>query len=453
MTETASTSLVQARRRRLELAAGPPPRTKLAVQIIGAAFIFNLVLRFYPWPRGFSLNNLRSLSANIVGIAFSLLFYTVLLVLLTPHIRRGSTLRIQFFLVPFTIFLALSPLFRPSPATETVRDLSFILLLGSAAAAATALNDLEPRTLARLMFWPSSAVLVSYVLGMGIALARPGSVMWGSFLLRSVHDRAEFFFFFVPPHISLVFVIVGTAPAKARARSLGIAALALFPVLMAMSLRTHTRTYILGLLVLAGLLVAVRVGRRAALVIAVGVLAAVVVAGLVPLVLSQLRLDSFGKRGIDSTNGRASLVSQVVQAFRSNVAFGPGADAMRRRIESSSSVAKTEYGVFGYLGSFGLLSAPIFACLILSWSRSAARLWRASRRPCRIQPTSVLDCLNLANFPLAFFWLLGSATAFYDWLAFLVAFMCLSPGKLWSSRALEQISREDEAHGDGSSPR
>ena len=418
---------------------GTPPRARLALQVIGVAFLFNLVLRFYPWPNGFTLNNLRSLSSNIVGITFSLLFYTTMLVILTRTIRQGSTLRLQFFFVPFAIFLALSPLFRPFPVNEVVRDISLILLLGSAAVAATALNDLDPMTLTRLMFWPSSAILVSYVLSMAIAFIRPGSVMWGSFLLRNVHDRGEFFFFFVPPHISLAFIIIGTASARGRSSSLSVIALVLFPVLMAMSFRTHTRTYILGLLLLAGLLVIARVGRRTALAVLVGLAVAVVLAGFLPLVLSQLRLDSFGKRGIDATNGRASLLTQVFQAFRSNVAFGSGADALRRRVLSSDSVAKTEYGIFGYLGSFGLLSAPLFACLVLSWTRSARRLWHASQRPARINVKRVLDCVNLANFPLTFFWLLGSATAFYDWLTLLVAFMCVSPGRLWSSRSSEGL--------------
>ena len=118
---------------------------------------------------------------------------------------------------------------------------------------------------------------------------------------------------------------------------------------------TTTRTYMVGLVLLAGLLVVVRIGRSRALLVVITMVAAVAALGII-VILSQLRLDSVGDTGADFTNGRASLLAEVWAAFRSNEAFGAGADSMRQLIEMSDSITKTSMASLATL--VPLVSSP-----------------------------------------------------------------------------------------------
>ena len=404
------------------------PRVAVAISILlGVAFLYNMVLRWAPWPSGFSLNNLTSLEQTRTGSVVSVGLEVGLLVASTMVMRKSHQRSIYAIILPFLLFLLVSPFFRPNSSAEFIRSVAFAVLFSSAMAVAVVFVTLP--NFRRLMLWSVAiAVAIGYMLGLIIAVVRPGSVNWGSFRLVGSNDRADFFFFFIPPHFTMAAVALLLVSSNRQVpRVLWMCYGSVYLVILALALRTHTRTYILGLLIFASLIILARLGLRAGLLLVLVSALAIVIAGFLPFVLRELRVDQFGKTGIDATNGRAELAKIVLNSFDKNRAFGVGADAMRLTIEASATKAKTEYGLLGYVGSYGLMSAPVFVTLGLSWGLSSMRIWRRAARRSPVTLLAVVDAANVANFPLSAFWLLGSATAFYDWLALFIAFVALAP--------------------------
>src|SRR4051812_7097635 len=97
--------------------------TELANLLVCFGIFFNDILRWYPFPEGRSLNDLKSIEDNILGIVNNGLTYTAILglLLLTRRVRRQPFDRHSLLIYGYCAFILCQPLLRPDPRTEMLR--------------------------------------------------------------------------------------------------------------------------------------------------------------------------------------------------------------------------------------------------------------------------------------------------------------------------------------------
>jgi len=424
-------------------------RNTLHISLMTGVLVFgvwyNNVLRWFPFPAGRSLNELSSLDDNLVGIVVNSCSFALLAALTLSAARPSrcctkedlATIH-NMLLYVYCGLMVLRSLWGEHPSMEVARALSAVVMFVSANKMGKLLGeDACVRGKVGTRLWMS--LVGSLLAGFLIGVFKPDSVNWGWGHSTSFENqyRAEFFFLYTHPWVTLSLRPIALAQGRDKSSAIKTVATASTAMIMVLSFLTRTRSHIASVLLVYCLSMKMPTIGRGFIFIILIVSSLILPLCLVAGNSSRIADDLFGLATVarihdddpnyDVTTGRSRLNEVLLGIFLDNPVFGAGPDKAREIVRLSDSTAKVEHGYVMHLASYGAFALLFLAYVLIGTACGVLLLFGEHRQPVVVADRPVHRAVGAAAvtaFLLGFVGLFGSSTGITDW--FGVFFISLS---------------------------